>query len=80
MPIQNVGETTQDSSDQDTEFLGAITETDQLAWKVDIQVVGHPVVFKMATGAKVTAINSETFKSLSGVRLERPTRQLLGPS
>ena len=74
---KTVGKATQEL---ETVFLEAVTKTGQSAWKVTVQVLGQPIQFKMDTGAEVTAINEDTFKRLSKVQLQRPTRRLPGQS
>ena len=49
-------------------------------WEVTLTVNGLPVVFKMDTGADVSAIPETLFKQLKGVTLVHSDRHLSGPS
>ena len=47
-------------------FLGALSSDSQQdnKWKVQLKVGGKPVVFKIDTGADITAMSKTTFDSL----------------
>ena len=50
------------------------------SWTATIQLDDHLVLFKMDTGAEVTAISEREFQSLQLKQLEKPNRLLLGPT
>lgn len=70
-------------SDEDEEFLGAIygsaSSGDCKPWLTTIQVNGHLVEFKIDTGADVTAIPEQIFKTLNVKNLQSSQKILKGP-
>ena len=62
---RNADDTTKGSRD-DHWFLGALSSDSQQdnKWKVQLEVSGKPVVFKIDTGADITAMSKTTFDSL----------------
>ena len=70
-----------ESTTVDTAFLDNMTPAGQeKAWFTRIQLQGQQTVFKLDTGAEVTAVNSETYKMLGKPTLHTPDKQLYGPS
>ena len=61
-------------------FLGAVTSSEEASWSVDVQLKRQIVPFKVDSGAEVTAINEETYRSLGEPRLREPTKVLWGPA
>ena len=57
-----------DSSDEESYFLGAVTVDRGLGGKpsVMLKICNRPVTFKVDSGADVTVITEETYKSLAG--------------
>ena len=53
--------TTNEEVTIDTTYVGALA-TDQICWQVTILMEGVNVVFKLDSGAEVTAISSETYQ------------------
>ena len=62
---RNADGATEGSSD-DHWFLGALSSDSQQdnKWKVQLKVSGKPIVFKIDTGADITAMSKTTFDSL----------------
>ena len=62
---RNADDATKGSRD-DHWFLGALSSDSQQdnKWKVQLKVSGKPVVFKIDTGADITAMSKTTFDSL----------------
>ena len=42
-------------------YLDCVTSDSPLAWKVTVRVGTHPTVFKLDTGAEVTAVSKKFF-------------------
>ena len=73
-----------ETQSDEEQFLGTLEQfpasvTDN-PWEVTLTVNGVPVVFKIDTGAYVSAISESVFKQLKGVTLVNPDRRLSGPS
>ena len=64
----------------DTKFLGAITQGERKPWTVKIQVNKHPILFKIDTGANVTALPSELYRRDRYGPLKQTGMSLVGPS
>jgi len=71
---------TADELSLDSSFLDAMTSASQNSWNTKVLLEKTNVDFKLDTGAEVTAITEETFKSLSGIRLHKPFKTLHGPA
>ena len=77
---KNVSETTTNQdSDMDTIFLGAL-DSGQSSWKVEAKVNGHPISFKLDTGAEVTAMSEQDYRTLGAIPLKPSTLALYGPA
>ena len=74
---KTVATTTEDTS-LDTAFLGHLGSPWESSWTATIQLDDHLVLFKMDTGAEVTAISEREFQSLQLKQLEKPNKLLLG--
>ena len=49
-------------------------------WIATINTNGHNTVFKLDTGAEVTAISAETFQEMGNIQLSKTSKVLYGPS
>ena len=65
---------------EETVFLGAVTEDSKGQWDATICVNGTSVKFKIDTGAEVTVISDSAHKTIGSPPLEKPDRILRGPS
>ena len=62
----------------DSAFLGPIGQT---SWTVDIVVNGVFLTFKVDTGAEVTAISEQAYRTLGTIcKLEKTSKTLFGPT
>ena len=65
----------------DTAFLGAVSnELNSSFWHVSALVGDKQVFFKLDTGAQVTAVNEETYRTLQLGPLKKPSKILYGPA
>ena len=64
----------------DAAYLDVVQSDSEQGWSATVQVTGIPVLFKLDTGAEVTAISEEIYKTLSRVTLKKPSRVLYGPA
>ena len=64
----------------DAAFLGTLGTGKQAVWTVDVTVKDKLVRFKVDTGAEVTAISEETYRSLGKTPLDKSTRVIYGPA
>ena len=69
--------TTEESSEES--HLDCITSNQTTTWKATIKVGAHPTLFKLDTGAEVSAVSEEVFWTLRKT-LQKPSRLLYGPS
>ena len=80
---QHVHEMTSDSQEPDEDldviYLDAIESGKGSTWNVTIDLNGQPVMFKIDTGAEVTAVTQETLTKLGNVVLKSATKYLCGP-
>lgn len=67
------------SESVETLFLGTMTSTPSAVWKKSIGVNGQQVVFKLDTGAAVTAIPKHMYSEKLHGKLSPPNKQLCGP-
>ena len=68
---------------EEQEFLGTLKDQSPVTnspWEVNLSLNGVPVLFKIDTGADVSAISERVFHQLQGVSLTRSDRHLSGPS
>lgn len=52
----------------------------QQSWSITLSIRGKKTVFKLDTGAEVTATSRETYLQLGGGKLQTPTKSLSGPA
>ena len=64
----------------DAAFLGTVTSQQESSWTISLQLQSREIPFKLDTGAEVTAISEETYKTLGKVRLQAPSKTLYGPT
>ena len=67
-------------ADQESAFLGSVTEQNQVQWTTTLRIARKNVRFKLDTGAEVTAISEATYRTLGRIKLYPPKRSLQGPS
>ena len=77
---KSVAEVTVDSDD-DTAFLGTITEGSELnCWKSKIIIEEREIPFKLDTGAEVTVVSQEVLELLGASdKLRKTSKRLCGP-
>ena len=63
---------------QGMRYLDCITTTQQKTWTVTILVGGKPTLFKLDTGAEVTAVSDKFFRTCTA-QLQKPSQLLYGP-
>ena len=66
-------------SQQDSAFLGSVSADNETSWTTTLRVAGGRIDFKLDTGAEVTAISEKTYRTLGRLKLQQPSRPLLGP-
>ena len=59
----------------DSAFLGPLGQT---SWTVDIAVNEVFLTFKVDTGAEVTAISEQAYRTLGRIRMEKTSKTLFG--
>ena len=64
----------------DADFLDTVNSFDRAAWTAAVLLDDTEVHFKLDTGAGVTAISEETFKTLKCSNLKEASRKLFGPA
>ena len=65
--------------DPETSFLSAIGSVNESSWNITIMINGQPIIFKLDTGAEVTAITESTLAKLDNVQLSPANKSLCGP-
>ena len=60
-------------------YLNTVYTTGEKSWTSYIRINGQTKPFKLDTGAEVTAISPETFRSIQGAKLSQPNKTLCGP-
>ena len=68
------------SISEDTAFLDTLTDQSAVSWQAQIELNGKVIQCKLDTGAEVTAISPDTYKSLHSVELHKSEKILSGPS
>ena len=63
-----------------TAFLGAVGEKRNSPWQISALVGDKLVVFKLVTGAQVTAISEKTYAELQPGPLKKPSKVLHRPA
>ena len=73
---------TTETSDSTPQFLDAVSHqsTTTTAWHIRAMINGKEVIFKIDTGAEVTAISKEVYMAIGHPKLQRPGKILCGPS
>ena len=61
-------------------FLQTVTNSQEPAWSAAVLLGKTKVQFKLDTGAAVTAITDDTYKSLKSVTLKKHSKLLYGPA
>ena len=67
----------------DVAFLDTVSSMSfpqESAWLTKVTLCGHDTVFKLDTGAEVTAVSQETHQRLGKPPLQTPEKLLCGPS
>ena len=68
-----------EAEDLDVSYLSTIGTDNDSSWNATIQINGQSVVFKLDTGAEVTAITESTLTKLGNVQLRPAVKSLCGP-
>ena len=63
-----------------TAFLDTVTDHSASSWKIQINLNGTSVCFKLGTGAEVMAISLDTFQILHNIQLTKSQKTLFVPS
>lgn len=61
-------------------FLDVMVTKCKTMWKITVNLNTIPMEFKLDTGAAVTAILEEVFKTLPMIQLQKPSKLLSGPA
>ena len=71
---------TADSNELEEAFLGIIEgDAQQNPWRTKLQLGAKEITFKLDTGAEVTTISEDTYRSLQTIHLRKSTKRLFGP-
>ncbi|RVE73710.1 hypothetical protein OJAV_G00033850 [Oryzias javanicus] len=71
---------TEDSEEDGAAFLGSMSDKDTLSpWITEVKVDNHSTVFKIDTGADVTAVSETLYNDGQFGKLEKPSKVLRGP-
>ena len=71
--------TTPEESSLDSAYLNTLEDKTDAFWIVQIKLNGQNIVFKLDTGAEVSAVTQETYRNL-GIQLTKPQKRLYRPS
>ena len=79
---KTVAKTTTDDQSVDTLFLDAVASERKSVWRSTIRLEGQEVQFKIDTGAEVTVITEDVYKSLGRQvpQLTKTSKRLQGPT
>ena len=77
---RNLSVVEEDYNSTDSAFLDTLSDDDKGVWNTDLVMNGKKVTFKIDTGAEVTAISKETWKTLGEPDLQSPNKLLQGPA
>lgn len=78
--VAAVAEYYDENSDEDVAFLGSVSEKAQASpWMTEVKVDNHKAVFKIDTGADVTAVPEQLYAQGQFSKLARATKILYGP-
>ena len=67
------------TNSMESAFLGSVSTDNETSWTTTLRVTGKRIQFKLDTGAEVTAISENTYRTLGRIKLQQPSRSLLGP-
>ena len=68
-----------EESSLDSAFLNTVEDDTNTSWIAQIKLNGQDTMFKLDTGAEVSAVTQDTYQSL-GMQLTTPQKVLYGPS
>ncbi|KAE8276982.1 hypothetical protein D5F01_LYC25286 [Larimichthys crocea] len=78
--VAAVAEYSHEDSDEDVVFLGSVSEKAQASpWMTEVTMDNHKAVFKIDTGADVTAVPEQLYAQGQFNKLARATKILYGP-
>lgn len=78
--VATVAEYCDDNSDEDVAFLGSVSENAEASpWMTEVKVDNHKTMFKIDTGADVTAVPEQLYVQGQFRKLVRATKILYGP-
>ena len=60
--------------------MDTVVTNQATSWTTKLQLNGQETHFKLDTGAEVTAISRQTLMSLGKQKLDKPEKNLYGPS
>ena len=67
-------------SDNDDNFLGAVTSDSLTQWNETIEINNKQTKFKLDTGAEVTAVSESTYNEMGQPNLQKQSKSLYGPA
>ena len=68
------------SGEDTTTFLDVVQTGSDTVWNATIQLNQQQVAFKLDTGAEVIAISHTVYEKLPSVKLQQPSKSLVGPT
>lgn len=78
---KSVQEISQNELTLDSFYLNTVEDSqDSKSWTTQVTVNQVVLNFKLDTGAEVTAISEQAFKSLGSPELQQPVKKLCGPT
>ena len=77
---RNLSVVEEEYNSTDSAFLDTLSDDEKGVWNTDLVMNGKKVTFKIDTGAEVTAISKETWKTLREPDLQSPNKLLQGPA
>ena len=64
----------------DAAFLGTVVSKEESSWTIELLLGNKQIPFKLDTGAEVTAISEEAYRTLPKVSIQPPLKALFGPT
>ena len=64
----------------DAAFLGTVVSKQESSWTIELLLGNEQIPFKLDTGAEVTAISEEAYRTLPKVSMQSPSKALFGPT
>ena len=64
----------------DAAFLGTVVSKQESSWTIELLLGNKQIPFKLDTGAEVTAISEEAYRTLQKVSMQSPSKALFGPT